>query len=101
MKGTEKQIAWATQIQKTVIDTANEVYNIMVNDSKYDKNNEQHVNMAEIYKSWSELAEKEENASFFIEYFSRINASDALMQRVRAIRTAIIVNPMPQEWRVK
>lgn len=99
MKGTEKQIAWAERIKKVIIDTANEAYSVMVNDQQFDSNNPAHVAMAETYKNWAELAEKEESASFFIDTFSRVNASEPLVKRIKSIRAAIVVSPTSKEWR--
>lgn len=101
MKGTEKQITWAETIKKTIIDTSNEAYDSFVENPQYDVNNPAHKDMSDIYKSWGVLAEKEDNAAFFINYFSRVESAAPLMQRIKAIRTAMIVNEMPKEWRYK
>ena len=101
MKGTEKQIAWAETIKKTILDTSNEAYDSFVKNPQYDANNPAHKNMSDSYKSWALLAEEEDNASFFINYFSGVDSAAPLMQRIKSIRTAMIVNEMPKEWRYK
>ena len=100
MKGSEKQIAWAEKIKKVIIDTSNEICSQLTSDPRFDPKNEQHVKMIGIYKSWAELAEKEESASFFIDTFSQVDANDSLMKRIQAIRVAITISPYAKgEWR--
>lgn len=102
MKGTEKQIAWAEKIKKVIINTSNEISNELLNDPKFDPNNEQHVKMINIYKSWAELAEKEEQASFFIDTFRLVDEKDPLLKRVKTIRAGIMLSPhsSKRDWKL-
>lgn len=52
MKGSEKQIAWSTEIRNTVIKTAQEAYSAIVTDAQYDSSNPAHIHMVDIYKGW-------------------------------------------------
>lgn len=103
MKGKSlEQIQEAVKIRKKVIDSAKEVYDLVIKSPTFNPKIKEHVHMASIYKSWIVLAEKEEEASFFVNNFSNIPEEGSLQERVRAIQIAISLNISPtSEWKWK
>lgn len=101
MKGESlEQIQEAVKIRKKVIDSAKEVYDLVVKSPTFNPKIKEHAHMASIYKSWIVLAEKEEDASFFVNNFSNIPDEGSLQERVRAIQIAISLNISPtSEWK--
>ena len=72
MRGTEKQIAWAEEIQKIVIDTLTEMHDFFINDQQYDGNNPVHIQRALSFLNNIEAIKNEEYAGEIIEMFSRV-----------------------------
>lgn len=95
MKGTEKQIAWANDIKKTVINTWSEMKTLLINDENFDANNPQHLLLAAKFDKNIDLLESLD-AYDIIDIFSTIDSNNTAQERYKNIIANLIVSANPK-----
>lgn len=92
MKGTEKQIAWAEDIQKAAIETINTVMEQAKADPKYNPNDPMMAAMIEKWESRRSAIEACDYAGDLINLFSRVSPKNSAMENLKALKSAYKVN---------
>ena len=96
MTGTDKQIRWATDIKDMVIDTWKEMQTQLIRDEKFDKNNEEHLKLAEKFDHNISALENLEYAHDIIDLFSNVDKTDSTLKRYKSIVLALTISANPK-----
>lgn len=95
MKGTEKQIVWATDIKNTLISTWSEMKELLINDEKFDSSNPQHVSLASKFDN-NIFAVETLDAYDIIDIFARVDKNDTVQRRYKSITACLTVSANPK-----